>query len=117
MPGVEGDKFAKAILAILWRASVSGRDNFKSLSLGPYEMTARDVLFGACELSAFGEYELIINRYKKPVHQDLCSHPVQNRRPQSLHIFAVWIWRDRKDRRTTLPSQTVLFRCEWEQRP
>ena len=52
-------------------------------------MTARDVLFGACELSAFGEYELIINRYKKPVHQDLFSHPVQNRRPHNHYTFSL----------------------------
>jgi hypothetical protein len=75
MSGFDGDKFSKAILAILWRASISERENFKSVSLGPYEATVRDVVFGACELTAFPEYELIMARYKKPVHHNIYSHP------------------------------------------
>ena len=89
MSGVDGDKFATAILAILWRASVSERDNFKSVSLGPYQTTARDVVFGARELSAFPEYELIMARYKKPVHHDIYSQPIRNRLPRNHYSFSL----------------------------
>ena len=86
MSGVDGDKFAKAILAILWRASVSERDSFKPVSLGPFEATARDVVFGAYELSAFPEYELIMARYKKPVHHDIYSQPIRSGRAITTHF-------------------------------
>ena len=87
MSDVDGNKFAKAILAILWRASVSERDSFRSVSLGPYETTARDVVFGARELSAFPEYELIMARYKKPAHHDIYSQPIRNRLPATTTHF------------------------------
>ncbi len=64
---VDGDRFARFVLAILWRASISKRPGFASVKLGPYEASARDVLFGAKPLSALPEYQLIIERYQSSV--------------------------------------------------
>ena len=64
---IDGDHFAKFVLAILWRASISKRPGFASVKLGPCEASARDVLFGAKPLSALPEYQLIIERYQSSV--------------------------------------------------
>jgi hypothetical protein len=60
---VDGDRFAKFVLAVLWRGSISSRPDYSDVSLGPYEELARDVLFGAQPLSAFTEFQVIVQRY------------------------------------------------------
>jgi hypothetical protein len=62
---VDGDKFAKFVLALLWRASISRRPEFAKTALGSYEDRARDVIFDAEPLSALPEYELFVERYRR----------------------------------------------------
>jgi len=64
LQGFDGDRFAKFVLAILWRASISKRPPFAAVKLGPYEAKARAVLFGARPLSFLPEYQLFVQRYK-----------------------------------------------------
>jgi hypothetical protein len=64
MRGVDGDKFAKFALAVLWRASISKRLEFRKVDLGPYEDIAREVIFGHKALNDFPEYELMMLRFK-----------------------------------------------------
>lgn len=52
IPAVDGDQFAKFVLAVLWRASISRRGSFESVALGRYQETARQVLFGVRDLGA-----------------------------------------------------------------
>lgn len=71
LANVDGDKFAKFALALLWRASISSRPEFKKINLGPYERAARDVLFGAKPLSDIRGYELMLFRFKKIANFDV----------------------------------------------
>jgi hypothetical protein len=64
MQNVDGDRFATFILSILWRASISKRPEFKTLSLGPYKNIARDVLYGLKPLALMPAFELMLARYK-----------------------------------------------------
>lgn len=64
----DGAQFARAVLAILWRASVSGRDQFGHIELGPYETRAAAVLFSGAPLSDFPEFEVVLNRYASSEH-------------------------------------------------
>jgi hypothetical protein len=59
---VDGEKFAKFVLAVLWRASISSRPDYANVSLGPYTDVARDVLFGVRPLSAFKEFQVMVQR-------------------------------------------------------
>ena len=59
----DGDRFAKSVLAILWKASISKRPISEAVALGPYEDKARDVLFGAKSLNAL-PYLLFVQRYQ-----------------------------------------------------
>jgi hypothetical protein len=64
MPNVDGDKFAKFILSVLWRASISKDPTFATVALGQYESKAREVLYGVSPLSSFPEFEVLLRRYK-----------------------------------------------------
>jgi hypothetical protein len=63
MPNVDGDRFATFVLAVLWRASISSRPEFRKMSLGPFESQARDVLFGSVRLSGMTGFELMVGRF------------------------------------------------------
>jgi hypothetical protein len=62
--GFDGDKFAKFILAVLWRGSISSRLNYADVALGRYEEAAREVLFAARPLAEFPELQVLVHRYK-----------------------------------------------------
>jgi hypothetical protein len=70
MDNFDGDKFAKFVLAVLWRASISKRKSFSQVALGPYENTARDVLFGRMALQQLHAFEVLVQRYESE-HIDL----------------------------------------------
>jgi hypothetical protein len=89
IPGFDGDKFAKGILAILWRASISKRRTFARVSRGPHETVARDVLFGAKPPSAFRQFELLVARYENRKHWGLYTVPVRNKQPLNLYAFSL----------------------------
>lgn len=65
MSNVNGDTLAKFVLAVLWRASISARPEFKKVALGPYEAPAQEVLFGARALKDMPGFELMLFRYKE----------------------------------------------------
>jgi len=60
LENVDGDAFAKFVLSVLWRASISTRPEFASVSLGPSEETAGEVSFGARPLTDVPSYQLIV---------------------------------------------------------
>lgn len=88
---VDGDKLAKFILAVLWRASISKRESFFGIRLGPYEPQARDVLFGAAPLSSLRAFQsdraalprlsCVENSEKQPFSR---SHPREAQHQRSL---------------------------------
>jgi hypothetical protein len=61
---VDCQRFARFILAVLWRASISKRKTFSSVSLGPYENAARDIVFGRRPLSDLRAFEVFVSRFK-----------------------------------------------------
>ena len=77
---IDDDKLAKFILAVLWRASISKRESFFGIRLGPYEPQARDVLFGAAPLSSLRAFQVIAQRYEneKISVESIASYPVRH---------------------------------------
>jgi hypothetical protein len=65
MRNVDGNKFATFALSVLWRASVSAREEFQEVKLGAFEEEAKKVIFGVIPLSAMPSYQLMIARYNK----------------------------------------------------
>jgi hypothetical protein len=55
--------FATFVLAVLWRASITSRVEFRKVLLGPYEDEAREVIFGAKPLHKIPVYQLLLARY------------------------------------------------------
>ncbi|MCW3838157.1 hypothetical protein ACFQ1E_19365 [Sphingomonas canadensis] len=64
----DGAQFARAVLAILWRASISTREQFRAISLGPYEDRAAAILFSGAPLSSLPEFEVVLSRYASSAH-------------------------------------------------
>jgi hypothetical protein len=64
LDNVDGDRFTKFVLSVLWRASISTRPEFRDVSLGPYETPACEVIFGAAPITRTLGYELIVSRYR-----------------------------------------------------
>jgi hypothetical protein len=58
-----GEMFARFVLSVLWRASISTRPTFETISLGPYEEKAGRVIFQKDTMDSIAEYQLIANRY------------------------------------------------------
>jgi hypothetical protein len=63
MLNVDGDQFAKFVLSVLWRAAIASRREFRKVSLGPFEASACEVIFGAKSLRNFPAYQLLVARY------------------------------------------------------
>ncbi len=61
--GINCDLLCGFFLSVLWRASISTRPEC-TLTLGPYEDEARDVLFGLKPLSSFDAFEVMVQRYR-----------------------------------------------------
>jgi hypothetical protein len=66
MRNVDGDRFATFVLAVLWRASITSRVEFRKVLLGPYEDEAREVIFGMKPLHKMAAYQLLLARYIPP---------------------------------------------------
>lgn len=60
---VDGDRFAKFVLSLLWRGSISSLPDYSSVKLGQYENMTRDVLFGTMPLSSVPDFQVLIQRY------------------------------------------------------
>jgi len=63
-PKVDCGAFSKGILAILWRASITSHSAYAEVSLGPYEVIVRDILFGLQPLADRQELEIAIQCYR-----------------------------------------------------
>jgi hypothetical protein len=76
---VDCDKFAKFVLAVLWRASISRRPHFNEVQLGSYESQACEILFQPKPLAAVPGFEVILLRYFSEQFdaEKLCTYPVK----------------------------------------
>jgi hypothetical protein len=63
IPNFEGEKFAKFVLAVLWRASISNRKTFSQIKLGPYQDLARDIIFDAHPMKSLPAFKVLLARY------------------------------------------------------
>ena len=91
VPGVDCEKLAKFVLAVLWRASISSRPHFAAIRLGPYEDKARDVLFEALPLSELPAFQVTVNRYEsaRTNVEGIYTHPVRHRKnPRNRYSFS-----------------------------
>lgn len=70
---VDCNRFSKFALSVIWRASISKREAFSEVSLGPYENLARDVLFGSRPLSDFRQFELVVSRFSSRISTPAAS--------------------------------------------
>jgi hypothetical protein len=64
----DGPQFARAILTILWRASISARDQFRDIDIGSYRDGAARILFEEAPLSSLPGFEVVLFRYASPDH-------------------------------------------------
>ena len=64
----DGGLFARAVLAILWRASLSRREQFAGIGLGPYAQRIGAILFGDAPLASLPEVEIVLHRYASDEH-------------------------------------------------
>lgn len=85
----DGDKFAKFVLAVLWRASISKREAFSNVSLGPYEARARDVLFDRTALGKLDAFEVLVQRYTSD-HFDMHGLYTLPARTEFLNLNTYW---------------------------
>jgi hypothetical protein len=59
----DGERFARAMLAILWRASISQRNEWAGIALGPHEDRAADLLFCNTPMAGQHLFEFALLRY------------------------------------------------------
>lgn len=88
----DGTHFAKAMLAILWRASISARVEWSDISFGPYEGQAADILFGDNSLADQDIFEIVLLRYASR-HLDtrkFIFHPIHIR-SGPLNMYAMGV--------------------------
>jgi hypothetical protein len=63
LPDTRGEIFAKFVLSVLWRASISKRPEYSAVALGKYEEIACRILFGENRLSDMPAFQLMLRRY------------------------------------------------------
>ena len=64
----DGDTFARAMLAILWRASACARNQFAGIGLGPYADRVASVIFDGAPLASLPEVDVVLHRYASDDH-------------------------------------------------
>lgn len=62
MPDVDCAKVAIFVLSVLWRASISAREEHRTVALGSLEERTRAVIFDALPLSALPQFKLVVFR-------------------------------------------------------
>lgn len=89
-PEFDGPTFARAMLAILWRASISAREEWAEIALGRYEPIIGDILFGLSDLCDFPEIEIALLRYASTDHdaRKFTFNPLRIQ-SGSLNVFSV----------------------------
>lgn len=55
---VDGKKFKKFLVSVMWRASVSNLDTFSAVNLGRYELVAKKYLWGD-SIDSIGQFDFI----------------------------------------------------------
>lgn len=88
----DGAAFAKAVLAILWRASISQREAWRSITLGPHADAAARILFESTSLSSLPAFEVVLLRYVSGQHdtRKFIFNPLRIR-SGDLNAFAMGI--------------------------
>ena len=79
---VDGDWISRFVLAVLWRASISRRPEWRNVALGPFSDPAAAIVFGDRPLSDLPAYQLIAYRYQRDPDLDptrLYSTPTRAR--------------------------------------
>ena len=77
--GVDYEKFKLFLLSLLWRASISSRDLYKQISLGPHEDIIRKMIINGCPKKQM-EYPCMISTYlhnKKELSPDFIGQPIK----------------------------------------
>ncbi|WP_165322324.1 hypothetical protein [Rhizorhabdus phycosphaerae] len=88
----DGDTFTLAVLAILWRASISKREEFTHITLGPYAASATHVLFENAKLTDLRAFQVVLMRYASSTHDARkIIFPIQRIRSGALNAFTLGI--------------------------
>jgi hypothetical protein len=88
----DGSRFALAMLAILWRASVSAREEWRDTSLGPYQDRAADALFSEQGLVNIPGFQIVLMRYASSEldARKFIFHPIRIRSgPLNVYVMGV----------------------------
>lgn len=89
---VDGSRFALAMLAILWRASVSSRGEWRDISLGPYQDRAADALFAGNGLANIPGFQIVLMRYASSEldARKFIFHPIRIR-SGTLNVYVMGV--------------------------
>ena len=71
-------KFKLFLLSILWRASISDRDFFSEVSLGPYEEQLRRMVLNG-DAGNVNEFPFIIRAYRSKTISEIVASPIKKR--------------------------------------
>jgi hypothetical protein len=74
LPQADRELFAKFVLSVLWRASISKRPSVAVVKLGPYEKKFRDLIFSSQSIDELPEAEIILQRYIARGNVDPAGH-------------------------------------------
>lgn len=86
--GIDCEMLCGFILSVLWRSSISSRPELSTVSLGPYEDRAQEVLWGIRRLSSFTEFEVTFQRYRSQQVEIEKTYSLPARTVDPLHIYA-----------------------------
>ncbi len=64
VPDVDGDRLALFVLALMWRASISKRPEFRKVDLGANSEQVRDILFGQRSVNSLAGFRTYIERFQ-----------------------------------------------------
>ena len=86
--GVDYSKFKLFLLSILWRASISRREFFEFVSLGPYEEEIRQMIIGNNPKEE-KRFPCIISHIPNVVKGSLVSQPIRNKKQGTSYSFII----------------------------
>lgn len=86
--GINYKKFKLFLLSILWRASISQRELFKFVSLGPYEEKIREMLINN-DPGEEKEFPCIISKIPDEIPCGLISQPTRSRNKGTIYNFII----------------------------
>jgi len=78
---IDTEKFKLFLLSVLWRASISGREEFERVTLGPYEERIKEVLGmirrGLDVSSLASEYDFIMTKFDEGDYPEVTNRNIQ----------------------------------------